>query len=69
MTKADLMNALLQLEKRIEYGCSNNGCLIRRPAVGTNGRCRCYPLDFAAELEDLTNALRTNYRRSEQWEE
>jgi hypothetical protein len=45
------------LKHQIENGCGNLGCVIKAPAVGTNGICRCSPKQMARELRSLADAV------------
>lgn len=49
---------LKNIVKRLEYGCGNHGCKIKKPVgQGTNAPCNCKPRFIADELLDIANDL------------
>jgi len=59
--RSDLAYDGLLLYRRIHDGCGNNGCVIGKPVVGTNGKCRCTPREFAMELRDIAGAMEVGH--------
>ena len=54
----DTKSVLNYLGNRLAFGCGNHGCVIFSPDVGTNGPCKCRPVDIAVTLSDLAARLK-----------
>jgi hypothetical protein len=58
---ADVTLMLWSIQLRMESGCGNHGCRIRKgEGMATNGPCRCTAKSFASELRDIAEMLSPN---------
>jgi hypothetical protein len=68
ITLSQVKEGLEHMLRRLTEGCGDNGCVIKRYPVGTNGGCRCRPRGVARELRFLSEAIANN-RDSMNWPE
>ena len=55
MTLPEFQKRIAALNDAAQNGCRDSGCRIKKPTgMATNGGCRCSPMDFVEELQNLT---------------
>lgn len=58
MNRWQLRYELADLIHRLDHGCGNNGCVIKKPSgMATNRPCSCMPRKFSEVLLDLASDL------------
>jgi hypothetical protein len=54
VTLEEMKRELALIQRRLVYGCGNNGCRIYQPkGMGTNAICHCGPQNTSRELLSL----------------